>query len=251
MNKEEELFDWRLQAVSKLAKDSIISWKKHNKWEYLVVIWSFWLRWKNINFDMPNFCALYLDMANNYFNEIDSSYFTFKNFKSLRPKKHNILFTLIQNRISNIIFSFLWLESFINDAINFIDNYDKNYRYYYFNKEWKKIEKWIKFIVWKFTLEMKLKVIYDFYDIKEDEEIKKDIMKIKKLRDKLIHFNPHIQNPYKSWNKIIWNDLLDINFINYSVFTNNIIWYFIEESLDDRPISQYWYSRSDNCFKNI
>jgi len=45
---------------------------------------------------------------------------------------------------------------------------------------------------------MKLKVIYDFYDIKEDEEIKKDIMKIKKLRDKLIHFNPHIQNPYKS-----------------------------------------------------
>ncbi len=245
MNNEKteiDLFDWKCQAVSLVEK---IWWKKVEEWTYSVVVWNFNLKWNNISMDMPNFCALYLDMANRLYNN-SNWYLTFKNFQKWRPVNHKELFSFIQDRISNIIFSFTWFEAFLNENIWSIENYNKDYKYRYKDKDWNQTEKWIKKIIDLFSINQKVNVIYSFYEIKENKDINNKIKKISELRKRLIHFKR--KDTIESIEWTIFNDLLDKDFINYAILVYEIIDYFIKNSNKNKWFSAYWYKRPDNCF---
>ena len=240
-------FDWRLQSVSTVLKDQ---WSI-KKWDYLIPVWKFKLKWTTITINMPNFCALYLDMAHKlYFKS--NWYLVFKNFKNNRPINHEELFSFIQDRISNVIFSFTWLEAFLNENIWTIENYDKNYRYRYIDIYTKKqTEKWINKIIDDFSINQKINVIYDFYEIEKNNNIDENIKKISKFRSRLIHFKRKDTISFKVWDWTIFNDLLDKDFQDYSVLVYEIVDFFIKNSKKDKCFSAYWYERSDNCFKKV
>lgn len=246
---EYERFNWKNQAVSRVTKNCLIWWNLIKKWDYVFASWSFKLKWTNIMIDMPNFCALYLDMANKAYNNSDG-YLVFKNFKNNEPINHEELFIYIQDRISNIIFAFTWLEAFLNENIWAIENYDEKYRYKYIDKYTnEKKEKWPNRIIDDFSINKKIDVIYDFYKIQKDSNITESINKISKIRSRLVHFKRKDTINFNAWEWTIFDELLDKNFINYAKLVYDIIEYFVNNSDKEKSISPYWYSRKDNCFK--
>ncbi len=247
---ERKLFNWKNQAVLTIDKDQKILWINYKKDDFFwTTIWEFKINWKKIIFDMPNFCAMYLDVAHKNFLESDK-FLVFSNIKKFRKNKHEDLFNFIQKRISNVIFAFTWLEAFLNENIWAIENFDKNYRYKYINQNNKKItEKWINKIIDLFSIKQKVNVIQDFYEIKENEEINRKLKKITELRNKLVHFKRKDTISFNVWDWTIFNELLDKNFLDYSVLVYEIIDYFIKNSKKEKGFSAYWYKRPDNCFK--
>jgi hypothetical protein len=149
------------------------------------------------------------------------------------PKDFNELIRILQYRTVNVIYSFLALESFMNDSI------PENYTFT--NSKWKIRDK--KYIQEKFSTDIKFKeVLVDIYKLNNlDEEILNDYCNLKDIRDKITHLKQI--DTVESWinDDTIWKILFDKNFINYSIVTKNIIWYFFN-NINNKEIPR-WFKK--------
>lgn len=240
-------FDWKLQAVTTLKWDQNVFWNLWEDWTSVVLSWVFAMKWQQINFLLPSMTALFLDFWNKLYLESDN-FFVFKNFNKVNNhysvNDFDKLIDVLQKRIWNVIYSFLALESFMNESIK---------EDYIFDNSTKiiKTRKWTKDTLNKKIIENDITtvnkftfILADIYNIsKLDKYILNDFCKIKDLRDKITHLKELDRKSFGVNDDTIWKQLLDINFINYSVLVKNIIWYFYK-NLDEKSIPRWFHKNN-------
>lgn len=238
-------FDWRLQAVTTLSWDQFVLWKFWEDWTSVVLSWVFDMKWKNINFLLPNMTALFLDYWNKLFLET-VWFFVFKNFNKVNGyysvNDFDKLMQLLQQRIWNVIYSFLALESFMNESIKENYTFDNT-------KNIIKTRKWTAKILTKEIIENDITTISKFtfilpniYKVNNiDKYILDNFYKIKNIRDKITHLKEIDRRSFEIWDDTIWKLLLDVNFINYAILVKDIVWYFYK-NLDEKSIPR-WYHK--------
>lgn len=237
-------FNWKLQAVTTLRWDQNIFWKLHKDWEAVVAAWVFNMKWQQVSFYLPNMTALFLDYWNKLYLETDW-YFVFRNFNKVNnyysANDFDKFLDILQKRIWNVIYSFLALESFMNESIKENYTFDNT-------KNLIKTRKWTPKILTKEIIENDITTISKFnfiipniYQILVlNEQILNDFNKIKNLRDKITHLKEIDKRTFNINDDTIWKNLLDVNFINYAVLVKNIIWYFYK-NLDEKSIPRWFH----------
>lgn len=237
-----EDYDWRLQAVTTLKWDQ--HWWKDG--DIVMAIWQFNMNNSEIYFNLPNMSATFLDCANQFFNN-SNWYFVFRNFekdnkRNYFPKDFNVLMRVLQERIWNIVYSFLALESFMNDSIKQEYTYDNSKKIIRTRKGTKTILDQ-KIIQESISVSDKFRIILpDIYEIKVlEESVLNDFKKIKDLRNKLTHLKEI--DKISSWFKdnTIWKILFSKDFINHAIVVKNIIWYFLSSC--DVKKSPRWFNK--------
>lgn len=222
-NTKLDSYDWRLQAVTTLKWDQ--RWWKDG--DVITVIWQFPMSNSSIWFELPNMSAVFLDFSNQLFKKTDW-YFVFRNFEKRKgygyaPKNFDELMGVLQCRIWNVIYSFLALESFMNDSIP---------KEYIFQERVKGSIKYRdqKFIQEQLPIGRKFtEVLPQIYWISAiEDKIISDFEKLKELRDRLTHLKE--VDKISSWpdDLDIWKILFDKAFQNHALNTKNIIWYFLQ-----------------------
>jgi hypothetical protein len=230
MKKEVEEYDWRLQAITTLAKDAISpTGKKMKKGEPLILVSPIEVNGEKTYIHTPNPIAMLLNISNiNYKNSCKK--FNFKELKKSNKDDEKDYFDSIEFYMASIIFAYTALEIFSNysipDYFKFPKIREDKKCIEIYNKE--QIEKNIK-------LDLKISEILPIiYKIDSFKGTKKweEYLELKNIRDRIIHLKSNDTqynkkgNPYKH----LWNDLINNGEIkDYTKIAKGLIEYFYKD----------------------
>jgi len=230
--------DWRMQAVTTLAEDLITSWgTKHDKGAPVKLTARLNYGQKILSFGIPNISALFLDMSHKLWVESQEELLndeTFIEWKGkyignniIHPKSEAILFELMQKRMASIVFAHTALEAFANEVIpeNAVvtnERDDKKCTETY-NKS--QIERYI-------NLDEKIGTILpQLYGVEspKGKKIWQEYLKLKTLRDRIIHIKSDDRKSVSPEDETIWKELLNKRNPDFSLEAKGIIGYLIEK----------------------
>lgn len=202
--------DWRLQAVTTLAKEfkSPGSSLVHPVGSIVTLIGRILYSDKIISFGLPNMTALFLDFAYNAFEaaiEEFNQQILDINSKTNLLKNNEEIFHALEMMMASIIFSFTALECFANenipeDYIYECENDDKKYTKKYHKKQ---IEN-------SLSLDVKLgDILPTIMSINSPKGNKmwNNFQNLKKLRDRIIHLKSEDRKSTDPQIDTIWREL--------------------------------------------
>lgn len=231
--------DWRLQAITTLAKE----WKspftgiKHDKGCPVMLVAHAQFNGSDFQFGMPSMTALFLDYSsklweetNRISNELANKWLDQRQGeKMFYVKNHLKLFSYFQKRMGAIVFAYSALESFANEQIP--DNFtfqrmkdDKKCSEIY-NKQ--QIEN-------NLSLDIKLsEILPAIMKVRNPKGVRiwDNYLKLKDLRDRIIHMKTRDRKSLPPKEKTIWGDLLNTKEPNYAYIAKNIISFYFTNIL--------------------
>jgi len=227
MKKKVEEYDWRMQAITTIVKDTVSpTGKKIKKGEPVILVSPIDINGCKTTIYTPNPTAMFLNLSNNsYKNSLNL--FDFKIYKKRINYDEKDYFNALEYYMASIIFAYTALETFANYSIPDMYKYkklrdDKKCLEIY-NKE--EIEKNIK-------LDLKISdILPEIYNIKSFKGTKKweRYLGLKNIRDRIVHLKSidtqynKTGNPYNH----LWNDLINNGDLrNYTIIAKEIIEYF-------------------------
>lgn len=228
--------DWRLQAITTLAKKfkSPFSGTTHPVGQTVKAITQLKRDSKIIFFGIPSASALFLSLSNRLGKEAKEE-LKKPIFKPLPNKtqtyfvKDQEIFNIYENLMATVVFAFTALEAFANEAI------PKNYVYTFKIKKDRKycIEKYNKSQIERFiSLDIKLsKILPHIFKINSPKgtNIWKKYTELKTIRDRIIHLKDMDREnfrPDQPFPDSIWNQLLKKEIPNMALTAREIIKYF-------------------------
>lgn len=236
--------DYRIQAITTLAKDFTSPWTGivHKKGTSVELVGFVKYDEKHVlDFPIPNMAALFLDQS--YVSWEESQEFLkkerfletpSKNLPkgTIYPKEDFLFFDVIQKRMIAIIFAYTALEAFANESI------PDEYTFEREREDKKCLEKYAKDQIEFLSLDIKLgeilPVIFNTKTIK-GTQIWNKYKFLKKLRDRIVHLKSKDRKSNKDPNEdTIWKELLDRSYANAALQAFEIISYFLNTLSEDK-----------------
>ncbi|MBI5753668.1 hypothetical protein HZA40_00810 [Candidatus Peregrinibacteria bacterium] len=223
--------DWRLQAITTLAKEF------RGPSGHVSPIGSPVIQMGQVHFDgnvlgfgLPNTTALYLNLSHKFFLE-SQVYVQSDFYKKNNPKEPMIyaksdleIFDYLEKRIASIVFAFTALESFVNQRV------PDDFVYEVERKDKKCVEKYNKIQIEKFlNLDVKLGEVLPLVMkilSPRGKTAWNGYTKLKKIRDRLIHIKTRDTNSHGVDDDSVWHELLDKKSPNFAKQAKEIIEYF-------------------------
>lgn len=236
MNKEEhpniKNEDWRLQAISTLAKPFKSPWtgKVHPIGEPVKAISIVKYGSNKISFGLPNTTAMFLNKSYKFWKEADSILKNIQFINSRHIKNETDVFNFFENIMASIVFAYTSLESFANekileDHIYTQERADKRCAETYSKEQ---IERFL-------SLDIKLdKILPEILGISSPKKKRlwNKYIELKNLRDRIIHMKSidrKSSDPKKEIPDSIWRYLLKKDIPNMSASAKEIISYYFSK----------------------
>ena len=228
--------DWRLQAVTTLAKDWKSPWTGilHQAGERVGVIASIKYKTdKKLSFDLPNMEALFLDFSYRLWDESENIIKENNFIKEIKKDDFFVLdndefLNMLEMKMGSIVFAYTALESFANDLI------PKEYTYKTERNDKKCSEIYDKSQIERnINLETKLDIILpEILNIKtiKSDNLWSKFKELKKLRDRIIHMKSVDKRSSMPEDNTIWKELLNVQNSNPAIIAKNIIDFHVSNS---------------------
>jgi hypothetical protein len=227
-----ENFDWRIKAITTIAKECVSpAGNILKKGEPVVLCHPVKVKNNNTVIYTPEPTALFLNLSNKLYEDA-KKIFDYANLMEEKAENENLYFDSLEFYIASIVSAYTALECFANERI------PNNYEYIKLRDDKKCTESYIKDQIERYiNLDIKISEILPvILKIKSPKgtKIYDEYLKIKKIRNSLIHMKS-IDLEYKKEKEYfnhIWNNLINNgDYINYTLKAKKIIGYF----LDNKP----------------
>lgn len=244
--------DWKLQFVSTIAHAFKAPWSKITHPAGSAVILSSRAKFHSslLGFSLPSMTALFLDFSSKAWDEAQiflasdfNDHFTLKSDGSYGPKNEGDFFEALELRMAAVVFAYSALESFANESIPEDHVFKRNKQdgkcIEQYNKE--QIEKWL-------NLDLKLdEILPSILKVKSPKGSTywQRYMKLKNLRDRIIHMKSKDRKSSGPNDETIWKELLDISKPNFAFEAKDIISYY----LNNKPKPR-WFTKFPNTIKS-
>ncbi|MFA6525382.1 MAG: hypothetical protein WCT33_03925 [Patescibacteria group bacterium] len=241
--------DWRLQAISTLAKEFKSPWtgKIFPIGTAVELVSDLHYSNKILSIPVPNMVSLFLDFSYNLWedsqNIIESERFTVEKEDRLSVEDKNNLFNFLEKRMGSIVFSYTALESFANEII------PENYKIPGTNL--KSIPNSLKsdfldknIAERNVNLGEKLDIILPNVlkiDSPKGTKVWQDYKTIKVLRDRIIHLKSIDRKSSRVEDETIWKELIVPDQKNIAVISKDIIEYYYQKSEKPRWLEKWPY----------
>lgn len=245
--------DWRLQAISTLAKDFTSPWTgtKHPKGTAIAATSILMIGKDRVAFKSGNFPALFLDFAYKLWadtvTEIEKREFLVQNPRRTDPNSHYVkdektFFDLLEKRMAAVVFAYSAIEAFSNQTIpdQFVYQPKKTQGKYMGKYDKEGIERYV-------LLDTKLgDILPEILNLKSPRGTKiwASYLLVKGLRDSIIHLKSSRKKDSTVSQEIsLVEKLLQPDLPNVAVVAREVIGYFLDGS-NNQP---RWYK----IFKNF
>ncbi|MBA7508712.1 hypothetical protein ES705_00644 [subsurface metagenome] len=232
INKKEDFrriedFDWRLQAITTISKESVSPYGTVlKKGEPIVKVHPVKINDKSTVIYTPNATAMFLNLSYKFYNQAIKIF----NLSTLLQKKsqnEKRCFNSIEYYMASIIFAYTSLESFTNECIPDSYIYKKKIKGVLktFNRD--KIQR-------KISLQEKMKFILSKIkkvNFNEENPLWADYQSLKNIRNRIIHMKTIdiLYNRKDNFYDTIWNEILNNGKpINYSKVAKEVIKFFLK-----------------------
>jgi hypothetical protein len=241
---QEVQLDWRLQSVSSLAEDftSPYTGVTHKAGAAVTVAGTIrYDKTRIVQFYLPNMTALLLDQA--YVSwaaskilleeeQFQPSTSQFAATGTLLPKDIAAFYSLVEQRMVAIVFAYTALESFANESIP--DDYiceqkrdDKRCTEVYDKDQ-------AEFLSLDTKLALVLPPIYGVVSPRGTNKTWDGYLKIKRIRDRIIHVKSKDKQSSGPDDSTIWNELLKTPQPNIALAARDIIGYYLK-TVKEKP----------------
>ncbi len=229
--KNKELSDWRLQAVSTLAKPFKSPWSNitfpAGSKVCLTAIAKFDKK-INIGIPMPNATAMFLNISSKSYQQANK---IISDKSKIKHADGNLSFIsdtdaidFIENLCAAVVFAFSSLETYANEVI------PDDYIFRIKRKDAKCIEEYNKDQIEKYlNIDVKYgEVLPEIFGIKspKNKRIWHDYKRLKDVRDRIIHLKSKDRKSSGPNDNTIWNSLLYKEFPDMAKISKNLIDYF-------------------------
>ena len=231
--------DWRLQAITTLAKEWTSPWTgtKHDKGAAVTAISTIKFGNKILLLKLPNVTALFLDFSYKLWidtqNEIENEG-NFLKFSSKYIPNNNVypasddkVFNFIEKRMASIVFAYSALESFANE------NIPDNYIFQKQRDDDKCVEKYHKKQIERFlNLDLKLsEILPNIMNVTNPKgtNVWNRYKNLQQIRDSIIHMKSKDRKSSGPEEESIWNNLLEKSNPNFAFEAKEIIGYYLPD----------------------
>lgn len=241
--------DWRLQAITTLAKDFKSPWteKTYPVGTPVELVSNLYYSGKTLSIPVPNMVSLFLEFSYISWSDsqdiIKSDNFIIEKKDRLSVDNEKRLFTFLEKRMGSVVFAFTALESFANEIIpekyqisgSNLESIPNVLKSGILNKD--QVERNV-------NLGEKLDIILpEVLKIQSPKGTKiwQNYKTIKKLRDRIVHLKSIDRKSSSVKDETIWKELIIADQLNIALIAKGIIDYYYKNCEKPRWLQKWPY----------